>query len=421
MDQAEFTLKLWDLENWDCLLPSDLMYNDVRHAQSSPHLEQFQERLQRKRYIEKTLSICMCSSSLLQTTYLICVVPGQCGASGTWIPPPSHFESIISPEGTNLSALDYVTKDELLHYGYIIGSSQLGQLSNYEKAKELMAICLLLRFLARLQLVPCNSWGLSVNQWSTSRLRYLIRYDSRTQLPLRLVVKLSNPRPEILSYNPQCDFHMCIKNFPHLLLKVGTQSTEGDRIRMLLQASCIARIGNWLRASTSGKPIVIMAIYVDEHFEAHQYLLYQPDVRFPRVSTQLVDRIAIADAMLFKVEYVTKAFNLSKPHTAFELIFQLYNFLSAAKTDNDGFHEPMRRLVDANNLVAKKKYSAISKRKREDTEENSEETEENSSDRPRDSSVRRELTRAGYTLARPIPKEFTRLTPVSRNSRRCAG
>ena len=62
---------------------------------------------------------------------------------------------------------------------------------------------------------------------------------------------------------------MCIKDFPHFLLKVNSQSNEGDQFRMLLQAACIVRIGNWLRASTSGKPIVIMAIYIDKHFTAY--------------------------------------------------------------------------------------------------------------------------------------------------------
>jgi hypothetical protein len=71
---------------------------------------------------------------------------------------------------------------------------------------------------------------------------------------------------------------MCIKDFPHLLLEVNSQSNESDRFRMLLQASCIARIGNWLRTSTSRKPITIMAIYIDKYFKANQYLLYQPDV-----------------------------------------------------------------------------------------------------------------------------------------------
>lgn len=75
---------------------------------------------------------------------------------------------------------------------------------------------------------------------------------------------------------------MRIRDFPHFLLEVNSEPNEGDCIRMLLQASCIARIGNWLRASTSGI-IVIMAVYIDKHFRAHQYLLCQPYVESTKV------------------------------------------------------------------------------------------------------------------------------------------
>jgi hypothetical protein len=98
--------------------------------------------------------------------------------------------------------------------------------------------------------------------------------DSDTQLPFHLVVETPD---EKMRYTPKSDFHMCIKDFPHFLLKVNSQSNEGDHVRMLLQAACISRIGNWLRASAPGKPIVIMAIYIDKDFKAHQHFLYQPD------------------------------------------------------------------------------------------------------------------------------------------------
>ena len=114
---------------------------------------------------------------------------------------------------------------------------------------------------------------------SLPRLRYLIRCDSGTSLPFHLLVETFN---EILRYTPKSDFHMCIKDFPHLLLEVSSQSNESDKIRMLLQASCVSRIGNWLRAS-SNIPIVIMAVYVDKDFMAHQYLLCQPDVGSTKV------------------------------------------------------------------------------------------------------------------------------------------
>ena len=114
----------------------------------------------------------------------------------------------------------------------------------------------------------------------TPRLRYLIRCNSDTLLPLHLVVETPN---EAMKYTPKSNFHMCIKDFPHFLLEVNSQSNEGDHIRMLLQAACISRIGNWLQTSTPRKPIVIMAIYIDKDFNAHQHFLYQPDARSTEV------------------------------------------------------------------------------------------------------------------------------------------
>src|SRR6266436_1405434 len=58
----------------------------------------------------------------------------------------------------------------------------------------------------------------------------------------------------------------------------STPNPEGDEFRMLLQAACFARIGNWLRDRTHDKPIVIMAIYISKDFMARQHVVYQPDV-----------------------------------------------------------------------------------------------------------------------------------------------
>lgn len=62
----------------------------------------------------------------------------------------------------------------------------------------------------------------------------------------------------------------------------------------------------------------------------------------------------MAYAMFFKVEYITNVFDLTTPQAMFELIFQLYNFLSEAKADNDGLHDPESRLLEAKNSVARK-------------------------------------------------------------------
>ena len=126
-------------------------------------------------------------------------------------------------------------------------------------------------------------------------------------------------------------------------------------------------------------------------------------------------------AIFFKVEYVTKVFDLTAPLTTFELIFQLYNFLSEAKADNDGLFEPERQLLEAKNSVTRKKYPSLLKRKREEmgNRSRSPPARGEAQDSFGDQSVQRELTEAGYTLTQPISEELTPLTPVSRNSRRC--
>jgi hypothetical protein len=128
--------------------------------------------------------------------------------------------------------------------------------------------------------------------------------------------------------------------------------------------------------------------------------------------------------IFFKVEYVANVFDLMVPQTAFELIFQLYNFLSQAQADNDDLHDPEGRLLDAKNSVAQKGYETFTKRRREETGQTSYRSRgPPAREEPQGSfgnqSVQRELTRAGYTPTQPISEELTPLTPVSRNSRRC--
>jgi len=132
----------------------------------------------------------------------------------------------------------------------------------------------------------------------------------------------------------------------------------------------------------------------------------------------------MTNAIFFKVVYDTNVFDLTVPETAFKFIFQLYNFLSAAKADNDSLHEPESRLAYAKDSVARKRYPTLTstKRKCEETEYDSNSSCSRgspASEGTRDSFDHSELSRAGYTLTQ-LPKDFTLLTPVSRDSRRCA-
>ncbi len=129
----------------------------------------------------------------------------------------------------------------------------------------------------------------------------------------------------------------------------------------------------------------------------------------------------MANAILFKVEYVTKIFDLTVPQVAFEFIFQVYNFFSVAEADNVHLHQPETRLAEVKRSVAQKNYSTFSHIKRRQEESHSLDTpaeggEEDSFGNP---SVVREVTRAGYTPTQPISEELTLLTPVSHNLLRC--
>jgi hypothetical protein len=50
-------------------------------------------------------------------------------------------------------------------------------------------------------------------------------------------------------YTPKSDASLCINKFPHLVLEVYSSQSQSDRNRMLLQAACLARLGNALRGT----------------------------------------------------------------------------------------------------------------------------------------------------------------------------
>lgn len=77
-------------------------------------------------------------------------------------------------------------------------------------------------------------------------------------------------------FTPTNDVRMSISEFPHLIIEVHSEKKEGDRYRLMLEAFCLARLGNRLQDHKS-EPFIVMAIYVDAHFRASQYLFFQPD------------------------------------------------------------------------------------------------------------------------------------------------
>ena len=52
---------------------------------------------------------------------------------------------------------------------------------------------------------------------------------------------------------------------------------------MFLQGSCLVRLGDSLR-KTDSPPFMVKAIYIDEHYRAFEYTLYQLEYETPEQS-----------------------------------------------------------------------------------------------------------------------------------------
>jgi hypothetical protein len=77
-------------------------------------------------------------------------------------------------------------------------------------------------------------------------------------------------------YIPRSDASLSINGFPHLVLEIMSRENQSDRNRMLLQAACLARLGNALRPDAV-HPFIVSAIYIDEELRAKWHLVFQPD------------------------------------------------------------------------------------------------------------------------------------------------
>ncbi|KAH9033076.1 hypothetical protein EDB85DRAFT_2145118 [Lactarius pseudohatsudake] len=76
-------------------------------------------------------------------------------------------------------------------------------------------------------------------------------------------------------YTPHSDFSIGIEDFPYLLLSVSSgKPHRGYLHRMLLQASCLVRLGNALLNDRSST-FFVKAIYINCHYHVVEYTLYQ--------------------------------------------------------------------------------------------------------------------------------------------------
>lgn len=80
---------------------------------------------------------------------------------------------------------------------------------------------------------------------------------------------------EKAQYAQESDASLRINNFTHLILKVNSDEAQSDRIQLLLQAACLARLGSVVRQDPA-RPFIVSAISIDDILCAKWYFVYQP-------------------------------------------------------------------------------------------------------------------------------------------------
>ncbi|KAH9014863.1 hypothetical protein EDB85DRAFT_1899000 [Lactarius pseudohatsudake] len=156
------------------------------------------------------------------------------------------------------SETDHVTDVELLHYIDVLVDPHLSDTEAYRRRAESHIYSLLRRF----AIAP------------TSRSPRGTKVSFDVSWTFGLAVKATEDQV-IYQYTPRSDIFMSIEDFPHILVEISSDKYKGrDRHRMLLQASCLVRLGNRLLPDKSST-FFVKAFYIDNDYRAHEYTLYQ--------------------------------------------------------------------------------------------------------------------------------------------------
>jgi hypothetical protein len=162
--------------------------------------------------------------------------------------------------------------------------------------------------------------------------------------------------------------------------------------------------------------VVIVAIYIDSQLQAHEYLVYQPDISNKKVRTRTVPSVKIMTWHLLQVLYRETCFSLTLAEEAFEFIFRLYNLLSRVTDDSRNLKSPVTELAKIEYKVTENVYHSLTsgrgrKRKR-DADGGGADTQHAASGPLGDRSVQASLKEAGYELT-PTDSMLVPITPVS--------
>ncbi|KAI9442137.1 hypothetical protein H4582DRAFT_2054657 [Lactarius indigo] len=129
-----------------------------------------------------------------------------------------------------------------------------------------------------------------------------------------LAVK-TGPTQILYQYTPRSDALFTIEGFPYILFEVSSDKfRKRDQHRMLLQASCLVRLGNAL-VSDKSPTFFVKAFYINYDYHVDEYTLFQKG----------------SDPIDDKVEYYKTSYSLTNEHHMFDFIFRIYNLLESIR------------------------------------------------------------------------------------------
>ena len=105
---------------------------------------------------------------------------------------------------------------------------------------------------------------------------------SEVSWPFKLVIK-DRVNNEEFSYAPRSDA-MYLKGFPLMTMEFQSDPDKRDRHRMLLQAGCLARLGQHL-SKDQKKLFIVTAIYISKDRVVALYFVYQSSAQRNEVGT----------------------------------------------------------------------------------------------------------------------------------------
>ncbi|KAG8817845.1 hypothetical protein FRC17_011066 [Serendipita sp. 399] len=290
------TFKLTSQSHYQSLSDGVLTINYIYINDTLQSLVDFQSKLEIKRVIQQEsefvnyhLKTAIITNDQSQVTTLRQLLGPQKFAR--------HFQSQIAIDQAIIDPLDLVGDAEAETYAHLQQADHVYDIAPYVTGNKKAHLGALL-------------WPLVGHKFQSGDP--LFSFRSPWKFPLVAEITDSTERYRV---DPVGDARLQVGALPYMILEVASKNTETGRYRMLLQASCLAKLGTHLSTDKS-RPFIVTAIYIDDRMQASRYLMCK-------------------DSASRKVCYSMKRFNLTTKSGVFDFVFELFNLAGRIKEQSN--------------------------------------------------------------------------------------